>query len=196
MSPQTSPTLFFLILLSFNTLTSSSSSSSQNEDTFDILSPTDCMSLGLNMKEKLSHFRFYWHDIMSGKNPTSTMLVPPTLNSTTFFGSVHMIDSPMTLGPELSSKLVGKSQGFYASASQEELALFMSLNFVFEGKYNGSSITILGRNPVFDKVREMAVVGGTGVFRFARGYAQLSTHSFDPETFNAVVEYSVYVLHY
>ncbi|XP_050901044.1 dirigent protein 22-like [Lathyrus oleraceus] len=191
-------TFFFFLLFSFNTLTSStSSSSSQNDDTFDFVRPLDPMLLGLNKKEKLSHLRFYWHDIMSGKNPTSIMVVPPTLNSTTFFGSVHMIDNPLTLGPELSSKLVGKAQGFYASASQAELGLLMAMNFaLIEGNYNGSTITILGKNLVFDKVREMPVVGGTGLLRFARGYAKAKTHWFDLKSGDATVEYNIYVFHY
>ena len=72
-----------------------------------------------------------------------------------------MIDDPLTEGPELSSKLVGKAQGIYASASQSETGLLMVLNYVFtEGKYNGSSLSILGRNAVFSGVREMPIVGG------------------------------------
>ena len=108
-----------------------------------------------------------------------------------------MIDNPLTLGPELNSKLVGKAQGFYASASQTEVGLLMAMNFAFiEGKYNGSTITVLGRNPVFDKVREMPVIGGSGLFRFARGYCQASTHWFSLDTGDAIVEYNVYVMHY
>ncbi|KAI5392136.1 Dirigent protein 3, partial [Lathyrus oleraceus] len=191
-------TFFFFLLLSSTTLTSSTPSS-QNDDTFDFARPIDRKLLGLNKKEKLSQFRFYWHDILSGKNPSSITVVPPPLklNTTTAFGSVRMIDNPLTLGPELSSKLVGKAQGFYASASQAELGLLMAMNFAFiEGKYNGSSITILGRNPALNKVREMPVVGGSGLFRFARGYAQATTYSFDYKSGDACVEYNVYVFHY
>lgn len=108
-----------------------------------------------------------------------------------------MIDDPLTEKPELSSKLVGRAQGFYGSASQQELGLLMAMNFAFvEGKYNGSTITVLGRNPVFSKVREMPVIGGSGLFRFARGYVHASTHTVDVKTGDAVVEYNVYVLHY
>ncbi|CAJ1948616.1 unnamed protein product [Sphenostylis stenocarpa] len=155
--------------------------------------------LGLKKKEKLSHFKFYWHDLVSGRNPTSVSVVPPTLklNTTTAFGLVNMIDNPLTLGPELSSKLVGKAQGFYASASQSEINLLMAMNLAFsEGKYNGSTITILGRNCVFHKVREMPVIGGSGLFRFARGYAEARTNWFDYKTGDATVEYNVYVMHY
>jgi hypothetical protein len=42
----------------------------------------------------------------------------------------------------------------------------------------------------------MPVVGGSGLFRFARGYAQFSTHWIDLKTGDACVEYNVYVFHY
>ncbi|KAM3693022.1 hypothetical protein ACJW30_08G133600 [Castanea mollissima] len=153
--------------------------------------------LGLK-KEKLSHFQFYWHDIvtLSGRNPTSVRVVRPPQNTSTF-GFVSMIDNPLTLGPKVSSKLVGRAQGFYASASQQELSLLMVMNFAFiEGKYNGSTITVLGRNSVFNSMREMPVIGGSGLFRFSRVYAQARTHTLDPKTGDAIVEYNVYVLHY
>jgi hypothetical protein len=108
-----------------------------------------------------------------------------------------MFDDPLTLGPQLSSKLVGKAQGFYASASQDDFGFLMAMNLAFiEGKYNGSSITILGRNSGLNKVREMPVVGGSGLFRFARGYAQANTYKYDPKSGDAIVEYNVYVFHY
>ena len=158
--------------------------------------PLDPIKLGLR-KEKLSHFRFYWHDIVSGSNPSSVMVVQPPSNSSSVFGMVRMIDNPLTEGPELSSKLVGKAQGFYASAAQQEAGLMMAMNFAFlEGKYNGSTITVLGRNPVFSKVREMPVIGGSGLFRFARGYVQLRTYKLNPNTGDAIVEYNAYVFHY
>jgi len=194
-------TLFFFLLLSCNTLTSASSPSSENEETFDFVRPIDRKLLGLNKKEKLSHFRFYWHDILSGNNPTTITIVQPPLklHSTGLnaFGLVRMMDNPLTLGPQLSSKLVGKAQGFYASAAQEEIVFHMTMNFAFiEGKYNGSTIAILGRNPALNKVREMPVVGGSGLFRFARGYAQASTHWVDLKSGDACVEYNVHVFHY
>ncbi|CAK7339165.1 unnamed protein product [Dovyalis caffra] len=149
-------------------------------------------------KEKLTHFRAYWHDTYSGSNPTAMPVVrPPSNASATLFGSISMIDDPLTEGPGVGSKLIGRAQGLYGSASQAESALFMAMNFVFlEGKYNGSTISILGRNQVFSEVREMPVIGGSGLFRFARGYAHVKTVSFNTKTGDAVVEYNVYVLHY
>ncbi|XP_061954917.1 dirigent protein 22-like [Populus nigra] len=155
-------------------------------------------TLGLK-KEKLSHLHFYFHDIVSGKNPTAVRIARADMTNTssTGFGMVAMIDDPLTMTPELSSKLVGRAQGFYASASQNDVGLLMTMNFVFmEGKFNGSTLSVLGRNSVLSTVREMPIVGGSGLFRFARGYAQASTHMFDRTTGDAVVEYNVYVFHY
>ena len=159
------------------------------------LSPS---SLGLR-KEKLSHLHFYFHDIVSGQKPTAVIVAEALMTNTslTGFGTLVMMDDPLTETPDPKSKLVGKSQGIYASAAQEELGLLMVMNLAFmEGKYNGSTLSMLGRNRVFNAVREMPIVGGSGLFRFARGYAQAHTHTFDVKTGDAVVEYNVYVFHY
>ncbi|KAF5725510.1 dirigent protein 22-like [Tripterygium wilfordii] len=185
--------LIFLALFS-NLVTILVNGEETNEDFVRTL---DRKLIGLK-KEKLSHFRFYWHDIISGKNPTSVSVVKsPSKTSKTSFGAIAMIDDALTLGPKLSSKLVGRAQGFYALAAQGEVGLLMAMNFAFiEGKYNGSTITILGRNTVFSKVREMPVIGGSGLFRFARGYVQASTYMFNQTTGDAIVKYNVYVMHY
>lgn len=108
-----------------------------------------------------------------------------------------MADDPLTVGPEPNSKLVGRAQGIYGSASQHEGGLLMVMNFAFvDGKYNGSTLSMLGRNMVLSATREMPIVGGSGAFRFARGYALARTHWYNVETGDAIVEYNVYVFHY
>ncbi|KAK7390287.1 hypothetical protein VNO78_25589 [Psophocarpus tetragonolobus] len=153
----------------------------------------------LKSKEKVSHFRFFWHDILTGQNPSAIQIIPsvPKYNKTSSFGLVRILDNPLTLGLKLSSKLVGRAEGLYASASQSRLSLLMVMNFALtQGKYNGSSITIMGRDVIDDKAREMPVVGGSGVFRFARGYAMAKTRTFDPKSMQSTVEFNVYVIHY
>ncbi|KAI4306738.1 hypothetical protein L6164_029991 [Bauhinia variegata] len=154
--------------------------------------------LGLDQQE-LNHLNFYFHDIISGQNPTAVRVAeaPITNTSPTHFGAVMMADGPLTAEPELSSKIVGSAQGIYGSASQSELSFLMVLNFAFtEGEYNGSSLSVLGRNPLSSTVREMPIVGGSGLFRFARGYAEARTHAIDFKTGNAIEEFNVYVFHY
>ncbi|XVF07417.1 hypothetical protein REPUB_Repub06bG0137100 [Reevesia pubescens] len=186
----TFPFLFTLIIFSITLASSAKSDGFSN-----ILSPA---KLGLK-REKLSHLHFYFHDIVSGRNPTAVQVASAAMTnkSQTGFGAVVMVDDPLTASPDHNSKLVGKAQGIYASASQDELGLLMLMNFAFmEGKFNGSSLSLLGRNTVFSTVREMPIVGGSGVFRFSRGYARAKTHIFDIKTGDAIVEYNVYVFHY
>ncbi|KAK1300680.1 hypothetical protein QJS10_CPB13g00911 [Acorus calamus] len=149
----------------------------------------------LRRLEKQTHLRFFWHDIVSGRNPTAIRVAaaPTTNASSTGFGAVVMIDDPLTESPQIDSKLVGRAQGLYALSAQEEVGLLMAMNFAF---LNGSTLTVMGRNKVFDKVREMPVIGGSGAFRFARGYVEARTHTYDQKTGDACVEYNVFVLHH
>jgi hypothetical protein len=63
-----------------------------------------------------------------------------------------MVDDPLTLirTQTISSKTVGKAQGFYASAQQEEFALHVNDYELCpspkENIMHGSTLSILGRN--------------------------------------------------
>lgn len=155
------------------------------------------LSLSALQMEKHTRLHFYFHDIQSGQNPTAIRIVRPPNKPVDSFGTTFITDDALTEKPEASSKLVGRAQGIYAFASQHDSVLLMVLNFAFiEGMYNGSTLSILGRNPFKNAMREMPIVGGSGVFRYARGYALARTFSFNPKTGDAVVQYNVSVLHY
>ncbi|XP_054817219.1 dirigent protein 22-like [Prosopis cineraria] len=144
--------------------------------------------------QKTTHLHFFFHDTLDGKNPSAVRIISPEKSN---FGTTFMTDDPLTEGPELTSKLVGRAQGMYASASQHDVVLLMVMNYAFiEGIYRGSSLSVLGRNPPMEDVREMPIVGGSGLFRFARGYALAHTLWFDPKSGSAVVEYNVTVIHF
>ncbi|XP_027096055.1 dirigent protein 22-like [Coffea arabica] len=155
--------------------------------------------LGHVKHKKLTKLHFYFHDTLSGNNPTAVEVAQAniTSKSPTLFGIVNVMDDPLTVGPEPASKIVGFAQGFYASASQQDVGLLMTLNFVFtDGKYNGSTLSILGQNHVFHNYRELPILGGSGVFRLARGIATAKTYAFNATTGDAIVEYHVIVMHY
>nr|XP_043623490.1 dirigent protein 22-like [Erigeron canadensis] len=149
------------------------------------------------MKEKITKLHFYFHDIVSGNNPTAMRVAKPnSYISLTGFGNVVMADDVLTSEPEANSTIVGRAQGMYASASMEDLGFLMTMNFAFNsGEFNGSTLSLLGRNPVLHEYREMPIVGGSGVFRMARGIATAKTYSFNLLG-DAIVEYNVLVSHY
>ncbi|KAJ4771056.1 Dirigent protein [Rhynchospora pubera] len=148
--------------------------------------------------EKQSHFRFYWHDKISGRNQTSVRVAdaPEFKKSiSTNFSDVYVFDDPLRTGPDKNSKLVGRAKGIYLEAGLYKIELLVAMNFVFtDGKYNGSTIAVFGHNEALATVREMPIVGGSGLFRFARGLVQLRTYLFQIDY--AVVEYNVFVNHY
>ncbi|KAJ8770839.1 hypothetical protein K2173_021754 [Erythroxylum novogranatense] len=150
-------------------------------------------------EQKLTHFHFFIHHTYSGSNPSVIQIVPtpPTNISAYTFGSMSMVDDPLTEGPNLSSKLIGKAQGFDGSSAQEETSLIVAINIVFtEEKYNGSTITLLGREQLSSKVREFPVIGGSKIFRFAQGYAQTRSYFINSTSGDAIAECDIYVLHY
>ncbi|KAK3009703.1 hypothetical protein RJ639_013752 [Escallonia herrerae] len=150
-------------------------------------------------REKITKLRFYFHDFLQGKTPTTVRVAQAKMTDTspTIFGEVNMMDDPLTVGPKITSELVGRAHGFYSSSSQEEIAYHCAINFVFGGgEYNGSSLSVLGYNPVMNVYREMPIVGGSGAFRLARGVATLTTYAFNFTQGSAIVEVNLVVLHY
>ncbi|KAL4280368.1 hypothetical protein GQ457_03G002050 [Hibiscus cannabinus] len=148
-------------------------------------------------QETVTNLQFYFHDTISGKNPTAIKVAEAahTDNSPTLFGALLMADDPLTETPDPNSKLLGRAQGVYGSAGKDELALVMAMSFCFtDGIYNGSSISVLGKNSAMSPVREMPIVGGTGLFRLARGFALAKTHWFN-ELGDAIVGYNVTIVH-
>ncbi|CAL5445031.1 unnamed protein product [Camellia sinensis] len=146
-------------------------------------------------KLKQTQVEFYMHDTVGGPNP-SAVRVAGRSNFTSsnpiaaMFGSIYMMDNPLTITPALNSTVMGRAQGIYGMSSQhDELSLLMTLTYNFiTGPYNGSSFSVIGRNPIANEVREMPVVGGTGMFRLARGYCLAKTYS--TNQMDAIVGYN------
>nr|WCZ54760.1 dirigent protein 6 [Phryma leptostachya subsp. asiatica] len=146
--------------------------------------------------EKVAKLHFYVQDVLGGSSPTVYEVASAniTSNSPTTFGQVRVLDDLLTAEPDRSSEEVGRVQGLITFSDLETSALAMNLNFYFTStEFKGSTISILGRNQLMNTERELAVVGGTGVFRFARGYAITSTYSYDVNTSYGVLEYTLYV---
>lgn len=65
---------------------------------------------------------------------------------------------------------------------------------------DGSTLCILGRNNIqsgiAEEEQEYPVVGGTGIFRYAKGYALSTTYSDDVEAGHRVVLYTFHMSYY
>lgn len=156
------------------------------------------------MKEKITKLHFFLFDILSGSKPSAVEVARPSISkgdkSPTPFGSLFAIDDPIRDGPEATtSKVIGNAQGLYVSSSNKPgtLGLVMYVDFGFtSGKFNGSSFTVASRNPITEGKRELAVVGGRGRFRMARGVAKLKTYFLNTTNGDAIIEYHVTLVHY
>ncbi|TXG64806.1 hypothetical protein EZV62_011800 [Acer yangbiense] len=154
------------------------------------------------MKEKVTHLHFFLHDILSGQNPSAVMVARPNRTddkSPTPFGSLFAFDDPLRTGPEPTSEVIGNAQGLYLSSSQDinQFTIMMYVDFAFTtGKFKGSSFGVFSRNPVVEPNREVAVVGGRGKFRLARGFAKVKTAHFNGSNGDAILDYKVTLFHY
>ncbi|RZC09858.1 dirigent protein 22-like [Glycine soja] len=126
---------------------------------------------------------FYLQDLAAG--PNATVVAPVAgINgrvwSFTTFGSIFVVDFPVTLSISPTSELVGQAQGLLVASALDGASVNVALSIVFNNlQYNGSTLELQGISRRHENYREVSVVSGTGKFRFARGYAVLETAFFD-----------------
>ncbi|KAL0356602.1 UNVERIFIED_CONTAM: Dirigent protein 11 [Sesamum calycinum] len=145
--------------------------------------------------EKTAKLHFYFQDFIGGENKTVYEVVRASITSNSLFsfGSILVIDNLITAEADIKSKAIGRFQGVATSADLKTTAVALNANFYFTwGSVNGSTISIWGRNPIMKGARELAIVGGTGMFRFARGYV-ISNYTSIVENEYLVVECTIYV---
>ncbi|RCV40319.1 hypothetical protein SETIT_9G043200v2 [Setaria italica] len=154
--------------------------------------------------EKTTRLRFFLHDTLSGKDPSAVLVArgegrTPKPEDPVPFSSLYATDDLLTEGPEPGSKVVGNAQGLYISSGRGKLSLVLGMDFeLTDGPFNGSAFVIYSRNTVVTHPvgRELAIVGGRGKFRMARGYALLRTHVLDNNNGDAIIEYNVTLHHH
>lgn len=142
--------------------------------------------------ETLTKLHFYIHDFVHGENQSVYDVAESSItsHSSSYFGRVQVVDHLITAGRELDSEKVGRVQGMHVMSDLHEPAIGVNWNFVFN---DGSTITVLGRLVAFDEEGELAIVGGTGKYLMARGIAFKRCLVMDPDTWNSIMEYTMYV---
>ncbi|XP_047944193.1 dirigent protein 1-like [Salvia hispanica] len=147
-------------------------------------------------EQQTDHLHFYFHTILRGPN-TSAVVVAQAATTNTYrtrFGEVVMFDNRLTEGPDPSSRVVGRAQGMYAYTDMSVTGLLMVCNYLFtEGKFNGSTLAVMGRYPPRADEIEMSIVGGTGQFRSVGGLVRVAELVNDWERGVDVDEHDVYI---
>ncbi|WOL13757.1 dirigent protein 21 [Canna indica] len=116
------------------------------------------LALAAEADKNTTHIHFFLHNNEGGLNPTVVKVVGSRSQSS--FGGIYVFDDPLTEGPDLASKLIGRAQGSYVVAAQDpSSALLVTANLVFtERMYNGSTLALLSRLSFDTPVAELSVV--------------------------------------
>ncbi|KAL3505244.1 hypothetical protein ACH5RR_035085 [Cinchona calisaya] len=77
----------------------------------------------------------------------------------------------LTEGPDNTSKVVGKAQGFIIPIDHFAHSAFNIIYLTFDTHKHSGSLSIQAKDLTHKKNKELMVVGGTGSFAFARGRA-------------------------
>ncbi|KAL2248472.1 UNVERIFIED_CONTAM: Dirigent protein 23 [Sesamum indicum] len=148
---------------------------------------------------KETKMTLYFQDYSGGPNATVIEITghPDGLLGFTRFGAIFCTDDPITEGFAESSAQIARAQGLYVTSALDGSNTHVLISIVFTNEeYKGSTLEVQGSSAQFERVREVAVVGGTGKFRLARGYATFETIHYDHTLYYAVIQCNVTVLHY
>ncbi|CAL5389000.1 unnamed protein product [Camellia sinensis] len=91
------------------------------------------------------------------------------------FGTLTAFDDELTEGHELGSGLVGKAQGFYVASSEDGSSQTMVFTAMFESGGYVDSLCFFGVHRMAVSESQLAIMGGTGKFVNAKGFATVKT---------------------
>ncbi|XP_056177536.1 dirigent protein 22-like [Syzygium oleosum] len=163
-----------------------------------MLNPVHYYSSEATLPPQTTEMVLYFQDFASGANFTLIPVEGIAGKLWTFsqFGMVFVTDDFITKTPNQDSPMVGRGQGMYVTSALDGSSTHAMFSIVFVNQaYNGSTLSIQGTGKQFEAVREYAVVGGTGKFRFARGYTTFETISVDPPRGHSVIRCNVTIRH-
>ncbi|GAA0174684.1 hypothetical protein Leryth_014561 [Lithospermum erythrorhizon] len=100
-------------------------------------------------------------------SPYNLHHVPPPSD-----GEALIFHRPLTEGPEDNAPVVGKAEGFIIPLENFAGSMFNIIYLTYHTHEYSGSISIQAKN-LADGDSELAIVGGTGSFAFAKGHAVL-----------------------
>ncbi|XP_021912571.1 dirigent protein 9-like [Carica papaya] len=117
------------------------------------------------------------------------------------FGTITVVDDQLTEGHELGSSVIGKAQGFHLASSLDGSSHTMAFTALFHNGDHGEEDTLsfFGVHRTAAHESLIAVVGGTGKYENARGYAAVETihltNQHLTDGVDTVLQFSVYLSH-
>ncbi|CAL1397420.1 unnamed protein product [Linum trigynum] len=157
---------------------------------------------------KTTNLVVYVHDHFTGpdataitvagqQNPATADAAPPDSFNILRFGTIAVVDDPVTEGPTTESKEIGRAQGAYINSQFDGKGLYLVFSVIFTGgEFAGSTLEIQGSDIFSMKEREFGIVSGTGFFRFVKGYGIMETAFMDVANLRAIIKLNVTVKHY
>ncbi|XP_010510592.1 PREDICTED: dirigent protein 10-like [Camelina sativa] len=91
------------------------------------------------------------------------------------FGTMTVIDDELTEGHELGSGLLGKAQGYYVASAVDGTSQTLAFTAMFESGGYEDSISFFGVLRTAVSESHLGVMGGTGKYVNARGFAIVKT---------------------
>ncbi|KAL0541024.1 hypothetical protein IC582_021054 [Cucumis melo] len=113
------------------------------------------------------------------------------------FGTMTVIDDELTEGHELGSGLIGKAQGFYVVSSEDGNSQTMAFTTMFESGHYVDSLSFFGVHRTAVSESHLAIMGGTGKYVNARGYANVKTlpgiNQHETDGVETLLQFTVYI---
>ncbi|KAI9157774.1 hypothetical protein LWI28_027745 [Acer negundo] len=126
-----------------------------------------------------------------GQIPTGSVL------QKLMFGTLTAIDDELTEGHELRSGFVGKAQGFYVASSVDGTSQTMAFTTMFASGHYADSLSFFGVYRMSTSESQLAIMGGTGKYVNAKGFAVVKTipgtNQHETDGIETVLEFTVYV---
>ncbi|KAI3439661.1 uncharacterized protein J3R85_004495 [Psidium guajava] len=111
-------------------------------------------------------------------------------------GGAFIFHRTLTEGPENTSRVIGRAQGFIIPIEHFAHSAFNVIYLTFDAATFSGSLSVEARHIAHENREELTVVGGTGDFAFARGlavFAQAEKRSsdVDPTTYHIKLQLKV-----
>lgn len=113
------------------------------------------------------------------------------------FGTMTVIDDELTEGHELGSGLIGKAQGFYVVSSEDGNSQTMAFTTMFQSGNYVDSLSFFGVHRTAVSESHLAIMGGTGKYVNAKGYANVKTlpgtNQHETDGVETLLQFTVYI---